>query len=53
VASIPVGSAVLAFRFALQGLKVWTGAESLGGDDTLRQLGIEDSAADGPAGGAS
>lgn len=43
VASIPVGSAVLAFRFGLQALKVWTGAEALPGDDTLKQLGIEES----------
>ena len=41
-ASIPVGSAVLAFRFTLQAVKVWTGIEVLGGDDTLKQLGIED-----------
>jgi TRAP-type C4-dicarboxylate transport system permease small subunit len=40
--SIPVGMAILAFRFALQGLKVWTGREALGGDDTLRQLGLEE-----------
>jgi len=44
MASIPVGMCILAFRFALQGLKVWTGAESQGGDDTLRQLGIEEEA---------
>ncbi len=40
--SIPFGTAVLAFRFALQGVQVWTGREGLGGDDTLRQLGLED-----------
>ncbi len=44
MASIPFGMAILAFRFGLQGLKVWTGAEVLGGDDTLRQLGIEEEA---------
>ena len=43
-ASIPVGSAILAFRFTLQAVKVWTGIEVLGGDDTLKQLGIEDAA---------
>ncbi len=40
--SIPFGAAVLAFRFALQGVQVWSGREGLGGDDTLRQLGLED-----------
>lgn len=44
MASIPVGMCILAFRFGLQGLKVWTGAEVQGGDDTLRQLGIEEEA---------
>lgn len=44
MASIPFGMAVLAFRFGLQGLKVWMGVEATGGDDTLRQLGIEEEA---------
>lgn len=43
-ASIPVGCAVLCFRFTLQAFKVWTGQEALAGDDTLKQLGIEDAA---------
>ncbi|MSQ03553.1 MAG: TRAP transporter small permease [Myxococcales bacterium] len=43
--SIPFGAAVLAFRFALQGVQVWSGREGLGGDDTLRQLGLEDEVA--------
>jgi TRAP-type C4-dicarboxylate transport system permease small subunit len=40
--SIPVGMCILTFRFALQGIKVWSGVEALGGDDTLRQLGLEE-----------
>ncbi len=43
--SIPVGMLLLSFRFALQGIKVWTGREALGGDDTLRQLGLEEEVA--------
>lgn len=42
MSSIPVGMVILAFRFTLQGVKVWTGREELGGDDTLRQLGLEE-----------
>lgn len=40
--SIPFGSAVLAFRFALEGVRVWLGREALGGDDTLHQLGLDE-----------
>jgi TRAP-type C4-dicarboxylate transport system permease small subunit len=40
--AIPLGLAVLTFRFALQAAMTWTGAEAVGGDDTLRQLGIEE-----------
>ena len=43
-ASIPVGCAVLCFRFTLQAIKVWSGEEKLPGDDTLKQLGIDDAA---------
>ena len=43
--SIPFGMLVLAFRFALEGVKVWTGREVQGGDDTLRQLGIDEEVA--------
>lgn len=49
--AIPIGMAILAFRFMLEGVKVWMGLEEVGGDDTLRQLGIEDAASD--ASGAS
>ncbi len=42
MASIPFGSLVLAYRFGLQGLKVWVGAEKLGGDDTLKILGLDE-----------
>lgn len=40
--AIPYGLAVLTFRFGLQAAKTWTGLEAVGGDDTLRQLGIEE-----------
>lgn len=40
--AIPFGSLVLAFRFALEGVKVWSGWQALEGDDTLRMLGLED-----------
>lgn len=39
--SIPFGAAVLAFRFGLEGARVWLGREALGGDDTLHQLGLD------------
>lgn len=45
MASIPFGTLVLAFRFTLEGLKVWTGREALGGDDTLHQLGLDEEVA--------
>lgn len=41
-ASILYGMAVLAFRFLAQAARVWTGAERIDEDDTLRQLGIEE-----------
>lgn len=38
--SVPYGMIVLAFRFTLQGWRVWTGQEALSEDDTLQQLGL-------------
>ena len=40
--SVPLGMVILGGRLALNGLLVWTGRETLGGDDTLKQLGIEE-----------
>ncbi len=48
-AAIPIGMAILGFRFTLEGIKVWLGLQEVGGDDTLRQLGIEDVAAEAAA----
>ncbi len=46
MASIPFGSIVLAFRFTLEGMRVWTGREKPGdGDDTLHQLGLDEEVA--------
>lgn len=38
--SVPYGMLALAFRFTLQGWRVWTGREALSEDDTLQQLGL-------------
>jgi TRAP-type C4-dicarboxylate transport system permease small subunit len=42
--AIVVGMGVLTFRFALEGVRTWTGELQVGGDDTLKQLGIEERA---------
>jgi TRAP-type C4-dicarboxylate transport system permease small subunit len=39
--SIPYGTAMLAFRFTLEGWRTWNGEVDLSGDDTLHQLGIQ------------
>lgn len=44
-AAIPYGMVALTFRFVQEAVYTWTGALPLGGDDTLRQLGIEEPAA--------
>ncbi len=41
-AAIPYGMLALTFRFLYEGVHTWTGAVAIGGDDTLRQLGIEE-----------
>lgn len=40
--SIPYGMLALGFRFTLEGVRTWRGEVELGGDDTLKQLGIEE-----------
>lgn len=40
--AIPYGMAALSFRFTLEAVRTWTGELAVGGDDTLRQLGIEE-----------
>lgn len=42
--AIPYGSLLLAFRFGLEGVRTWTGDLPLAGDDTLKQLGIDEAA---------
>lgn len=41
--AIPYGMAALGFRFALEGVRTWRGEIAVGVDDTLHQLGIDDS----------
>jgi TRAP-type C4-dicarboxylate transport system permease small subunit len=41
-AAIPYGMLALSFRFTLEAIRTWTGDLPIGGDDTLRQLGIEE-----------
>lgn len=40
--AIPYGMLALGFRFALEGVRTWTGDLKDIGDDTLKQLGIEE-----------
>lgn len=39
--AIPFGATMLVFRFSLEAIRTWTGDLTVGEDDTLRQLGIE------------
>ncbi len=43
--AIPYGTLALAFRFKLEGIRTWRGEVEIGGDDTLKQLGIAGSSA--------
>ncbi len=38
--AIPYGALALTFRFTLEGIRTWRGEVEIGGDDTLKQLGI-------------
>lgn len=38
--AIPYGALALTFRFVLEGVRTWRGEIEVGGDDTLKQLGI-------------
>ncbi len=38
--AIPYGALALTFRFLLEGVRTWRGELEVGGDDTLKQLGI-------------
>ncbi len=40
--AIPYGMLALAFRFTLEAVRTWRGEIEIGGDDTLKQLGIQE-----------